>query len=506
MPHFLFYFAVSISIPVLFIHMPMRTGGAGIDARHIVGYRLLELGIVMDQMFLTTGLFGACLLQYILPKRYRVYVLLFASVLFFICVSPPALIYVTGVTAVSYVAGRALEKRRSKWIVGAVTAAMVILFIGIKYSIFWCGTSLIIPMGLSYYSLMVIGYLMEVYRGTVPAEQDFARYALFVSFFPQVVAGPIGRYKELRRQYEEGPSFDLTEIRAGVVMVLVGFFQKMVLADNLLVLVRGICEGEFVGISVVFAMLLYSLVIYFDFGGYSLIAIGGAKMLGVRLMDNFNAPYRAVSIQEFWRRWHISLSSWFRDYVYIPFGGSRNGERRRDANTMLVFILSGAWHGSLAGYLLWGGIHGCYLVAGKRTKAFRDRLFARARQKERFAWLQRTAVYVLVSVAWVPFFAGKLWKTRDLFLRMFAFCPWTMTDGSLMELGLNGPMMVVCALGTIFMFAIDHYNQKADFYRSIAKDHAWIRYGFCILMFCAIILAGAYGTQYYATEFIYGQF
>lgn len=156
--------------------------------------------------------------------------------------------------------------------------------------------------------------------------------------------------------------------------------------------------------------------------------------------------------------------------------------------------------------MLWGGIHGLYLVVGKHTRAFRERLFTKARQKPSFVWLQRTVVYLLVSFAWVPFFAGKLWKTRDLWRRMFAFCPWVLTDGSLMELGLGWPVIVVCLLGTLFVFAIDKYRQKADFYRFIAEEHVWVRFGFYILLFTVVMLAGAYGTGYSQTDFIYGQF
>lgn len=460
----------------------------------------------MNYILWMTGLFVICLSEYIVPRRFRVYLLLLASAVFFICVSPAAFGFWLVVTVLSWLAGKRLERGRSRVLLGTVAAVIVLLLAGIKYSGVWRGTSIAIPLGFSYYSLMVTGYMVDVYRGAVRAERNLVRYALFTGFFAQVVAGPVGRNKELRRQYERGPEFDLTGIRTGFLMLLTGLFQKMVLADNILLLVTGVCEGEFEGIAVVFAMLLYSLVIYFDFGGYSLIAVGGAKMLGVDLMENFNAPYRACSVQEFWRRWHISLSSWFRDYVYIPMGGSRKGSWRRDVNTLIVFVLSGAWHGAAAGYMLWGGIHGLYQVVGKHTKEFRERLFAKARQKASFVWLQRGTVYLLVSFAWVPFFAGKLWKTRDLWGRMFAFCPWALTDGSLLELGVGWPVIVVCLLGTMFVFAIDRYRQKADFYRIIAEEHAWVRFGLYAVLFTAILLAGAYGAGYRETDFIYGQF
>lgn len=468
----------------------------------------------MRNIFLVIILVGICLSMYILPQRFRKYMLLVASIAFFLCVSPAALIYLSAITVVSWFAARLLERNRSgqKIVLGVTVAGIIVLLAGIKYSGLWYSTSIAIPLGLSYYSLMVIGYLVEVYRGKEKAERNFLKYSLFVCFFPQVAAGPIGRSRDLCRQYEEGLHFDPNGIRTGFIMVLTGLFEKVVLADNINRFVMGVLEGGFEGIAVVLAVFLYSLVIYFDFGGYSLIAIGGAKMLGVKLMDNFQAPYRAVTIQEFWRRWHISLSSWFRDYVYIPLGGSRKGNLRRDLNTVIVFVLSGIWHGAAVGYLVWGGIHGLYLVAGKRTQIFRERIFGKMRERESSVglpygvWLRRGAVYILVSFAWIPFLAGSFWKMKEICMRMFAFCPWVLTDGSLMKLGLDGPGMIVCVLGTLLVFAIDKYQEKKNFYESMAKDHVLIRFVYYISIVAMVVLAGAYGTAYQETDFIYGQF
>jgi D-alanyl-lipoteichoic acid acyltransferase DltB (MBOAT superfamily) len=399
-----------------------------------------------------------------------------------------------------------LERKKKRWILGSVVAAMLLLLAGIKYFGLFRSTSISIPLGLSYYSLMVIGYLTEVYRGKEKACDNLLDYTLFVAFFPQVIAGPIGRSKDLLQQYEKELQFDLSQIRAGFLMVLIGFFEKMVLADNINLFVTTVYEGDYEGFAVILAILLYSLVIYFDFAGYSLIAIGCAKMLGVRLMENFNAPYLACSLQEFWRRWHISLSTWLRDYVYIPLGGNRKGTVRRDFNTMVLFVLSGAWHGATAGFVLWGAVHGLFMVIGKRTQTIRQKLVGKFQKKERYIWLQRGLVYLLVSLAWVPFSTGKLWKTILVYKNLFSFNPWVLSDGSLMNAGLNGPTMVVCVLGSLMIFAIDKYQQNKNFYESIAKDNIIIRYGLYLLLFTAILLAGGYGAVYHASDFIYGQF
>jgi D-alanyl-lipoteichoic acid acyltransferase DltB (MBOAT superfamily) len=383
---------------------------------------------------------------------------------------------------------------------------MLLLLAGIKYFGLFSSASFSIPLGLSYYSLMVIGYLTEVYRGKEKACDNLLDYTLFVAFFPQVIAGPIGRSKDLLQQYEKELQFDLDQIRAGFLMVLIGFFEKMVLADNINLFVTAVYEGDYEGFAVILAILLYSLVIYFDFAGYSLIAIGCAKMLGVRLMGNFNAPYLACSLQEFWRRWHISLSTWFRDYVYIPLGGNRKGTVRRDFNTMVLFVLSGAWHGATAGFVLWGAVHGLFMVIGKRTQTIRQRVAGKFQKKERYIWLQRGLVYLLVSLAWVPFSRGELCETVLIYKKIFSFNPWVLSDGSLMNTGLNGPTMAVCVLGSLMIFAIDKYQQNKNFYESIAKDNIIIRYGLYLLLFTAILLAGGYGAVYHASDFIYGQF
>ncbi|MCH5265097.1 MAG: MBOAT family protein [Lachnospiraceae bacterium] len=460
----------------------------------------------MEPIFFVIGLVCACFTMYLLPKPGRKYILLFASILFFLLISPSALLYLAAVTGISFLTGRILEKNHKKWPLAITTTLILLLLAGFKYAGLFSGASFAVPLGLSYYSLMVIGSMVEIYRGTEPAPHSLIDYTLFVCFFPQTVAGPIGRSRDLLRQYREPILFQPAEIEQGFAMVLLGLFEKMVLSDNINLFVTGVCNGTYTGTPVILAMLLYSFVIYFDFGGYSLIAIGGARMLGIRLMDNFNAPYLATSVQDFWRRWHISLSSWFRDYVYIPLGGSRKGSLRRDGNTLLVFILSGAWHGAAAGYLIWGALHGLYLVAGKRSEALRERLFGKLRKKRGFPWVRRILIYLLVSLAWVPFWAGGLRDMGALWQRMFTFPLAGLAGQGLTSLGLNLPTMLVCALGTLLVFFLDMYQQKHTLFHRLTERNGALRLGLYLLLFTVILLAGAYGTAYKPVEFIYGQF
>ncbi len=219
--------------------------------------------------------------------------------------------------------------------------------------------------------------MIDVYRGTVKAEKNFVRYALFVSFFPQLVAGPIERSGNLLGQLEkisdkklsEGP-WSFEKATRGMLLILWGFFMKMVIADRAAVLVNQVfgIYYMFSGVALTLAIVLFAVQIYCDFASYSVIAMGAAKVLGIDLMTNFEAPFFSRSIGEFWRRWHVSLSSWFRDYLYIPLGGGRCSKPRKYLNNMVTFVVSGLWHGASWNYVVWGAIQGLYIVIGDLTR------------------------------------------------------------------------------------------------------------------------------------------
>lgn len=216
---------------------------------------------------------------------------------------------------------------------------------------------IILPVGISFYTFQALGYTMDVYRDEIMAEKHFFQYALFVSFFPQLVAGPIERSKNLLGQLKEEQKFDLETTKEGFLLMLWGFFLKIVITDRIALFVDTVYEDyvTFAGFYLVLATMLFAIQIYCDFYGYSVIAAGAAKILGIHLMENFDAPYFATSITEFWRRWHISLTSWFRDYLYFPLGGGRRGKIRKYFNKMIVFLVSGLWHGADISYMIWGG-------------------------------------------------------------------------------------------------------------------------------------------------------
>lgn len=216
---------------------------------------------------------------------------------------------------------------------------------------------ILLPVGISFFIFQAVGYTIDVYRGDIKAEKNVLRYALFVSFFPQLVAGPIERSENLLTQLRRPTKFNSKKAESGLLTIVYGLFLKIVIADNIARLIDPIFVSikDYNGMQLFYAVVLFAFQIYCDFEGYSLMAIGSAEILGYKLHINFNAPYLALSVKDFWRRWHISLTSWFRDYLYIPLGGSHKGKVRKQFNTMIVFLCSGLWHGAAWKYVAWGG-------------------------------------------------------------------------------------------------------------------------------------------------------
>ena len=232
----------------------------------------------------------------------------------------------------------------------------------------------ILPVGLSFHTFQAMSYTIEVYRGNQKAERHFGIYSLYVMFYPQLVAGPIERPQNVLWQFHKTFPYDAENVKAGLMQMAFGLFKKVVIADRLTILVDYAYTnpGEHNGLTLLVATFFFTFQIYCDFSGYSDIAIGAARVMGFNLMENFRTPYIAQSVSEFWRRWHISLSTWFRDYLYIPLGGNRKGRARQYANLMIVFLASGLWHGSNWTYVIWGGLNGLYQMLA----IWRDRLLS----------------------------------------------------------------------------------------------------------------------------------
>lgn len=275
---------------------------------------------------------------------------------------------------------------------------------------------LLLPVGISFYTFQALGYVIDVYRGKKEAERHFGYYAAFLSFFPLLAAGPIERSNNLLPQIKTPCNFDYELAREGLLMMAWGFFKKSVIADTLAIYSDKIFNNVFSysGFSLVVASLFYTIQIYCDFSGYSDIAIGTARLFGIKLMDNFKSPYFSSSIKEFWGRWHISLSTWFRDYVYIPLGGNRVSKVRHKLNLLITFLVSGLWHGADWTFVVWGGIHGL----GQIVESFFKR-----KNKDQSAWvkaLKIIVVFCFVSIAWVFFRANSFQEAFHFFTHAFA--------------------------------------------------------------------------------------
>lgn len=376
---------------------------------------------------------------------------------------------------------------------------------------------LLLPVGISFYTFQALGYIIDVYRGDVEAEKNFPRYALFVSFFPQLVAGPIERSKNLLKQIREIENINVwnaERITSGAILMLWGLFMKMVIADRAGLLVDNVFENYrmYGSTELILAAIGFSIQIYCDFGSYSTIAIGAARIMGFELMENFNAPYFSRSIRDFWGRWHISLSTWFKDYLYIPLGGNRKGRMRKAVNIMIVFLISGLWHGADWSFVVWGGIHGAYQVTAdllRDTKLKWECILKIKTDCMSWKLLQTLVTFSLTVFAWIFF-------RSDTITDALRFCkrillkptPWLLFNGGIYNLGLDRVEMNILVISIIILFLVDlirfYKSQTIDDF--LFEQNIWFEWFAVILLIVMIFVFGEYGTTFDAKQFIYFQF
>ena len=376
---------------------------------------------------------------FLMAHKYRWLLLLLASCYFYMAFVPIYLGILALTIVIDYFAGIFLEQhegRTKKWILALSIVANVGVLAVFKYyqfifnNISWLAhvldipvqipvLSLLLPIGLSFHTFQAMSYTIEVYRGNQKAERNFGIYSLYVMFYPQLVAGPIERPQNLIHQFYEPKHWDRHRVQSGLLQMVIGIFKKVVIADRLSMVVDEVYGniGEQSGTNLVVAAIFYSFQIYCDFSGYSDVAIGAARVMGFRLMENFNAPYWATSIPEFWRRWHISLSTWFKDYLYITLGGNRVSVPRWYLNIMIIFVLSGLWHGASWNFVIWGALHGLFQLIGLILNRLFPFLAADQRKTWAGIWAYRLLTFFLVTLAWVFFRISnfstiKLWFSR----------------------------------------------------------------------------------------------
>lgn len=490
------------------------------------------------------------LIYYILPGKVRYVWLTAASCYFYMQWNSLYILLLLLCTVITYFGGRLIENQREKRglflkvnpKVSLILCIVINLIILGYYKYFnfmlnclnmvlshfhlnliHTGFDILLPVGISFYTLQALGYLMDIYRGG-HAERNFLKYFLFVSFFPQLVAGPIERSENLLVQLGGAHKLCFDNIKKGVLMIIYGLFLKMVIADRAAILVDTVFGDpkSYPGFYVVVATLFFSIQIYCDFYGYSTIARGSALLMGIRLMENFSAPYYSRSIKEFWSRWHISLSSWFRDYLYIPLGGNRKGTLRTEVNRLIVFAISGFWHGASMGFIFWGFLHGLYQLVGdlkkKGQRFFLDvwnkfmpacmKYTESADKPFSVRLFQRICTLFFAAFAWLFFRAGGLTASFEMMESMFSTNNWTiLLDGSLYNLGVSRNAMIVLLMAIVFLFVTDYQKYKGRDIMVLFFRQGWIFQLLAILaMMFAILLYGCYGEMYDVQQFIYFQF
>ncbi|MCR5254915.1 MAG: MBOAT family protein [Acetatifactor sp.] len=477
---------------------------------------------------------------FVIPRKLRYIWLLVASYYFYMCWNVKYVLLLFGTTAVTYLAALLIEKAGEnvffKKFFAAVSAVCVLGLLGyFKYADFAIDSlnrltlafrgvtpfrvvDVLLPMGISFYVFQALGYCIDVYRGDIKAEKNPLRYALFISFFPQLVAGPIERAGKLMGQLNrihEVDLWDTDRIQKGALTMLYGFFMKMVIADRASVFVNTVFDpetyGNYAGLMYGVAAVLFSIQIYCDFAGYTYIAIGSARVMGVEIMDNFHTPYLSLNIRDFWDRWHISLSKWFRDYLYFPLGGSRKGKIRKYINIFIVFLLSGLWHGAAWHFVLWGAMHGILRIVGEATGKIRAKIYEQLHFKtDTFAtglW-QRACTFFMVTMAWVVFRAESIGQAKDIIKGMFSkYNPWIFFDGSLYTCGLDEKEFHVLIYAVLFMILADVLLYRGKkIAEAFAAQNLWFKWLVFVAGICFIAVFGVYGPQFQASQFIYFQF
>lgn len=466
------------------------------------------------------------LLYRLLPKKYRWAMLLVASYYFYMCWNVKYALLIAFSTVVTYLSGilieRAETKHKKRFVVAISFIVNLAILVFYKYFNFFSESitkvlnvflldinlpilDLLLPVGISFYTFQALSYTMDVFRNEIKAERHLGIYALFVSYFPQLVAGPIERSKNLLPQLRDLRGLNYENLRSGGLLILWGFFKKLVIADKVSILVGTVYENpsSYNGIETFAAVILFSVQIYCDFSGYTDIARGVARLMGIDLMKNFDSPYFSKSITEFWRRWHISLSTWFRDYLYIPLGGNRKGINRTYLNLLIVFVVSGLWHGASINFVIWGLLHGVLIVI--------EKIFPKKTNKnETQDSLSRNTLRVLllniaVIFLWIFFRANTFSDSMVVLRNLFDWNAEDVFNGNLYTLGLSRGEFWLSMFFISTMLIVEYYNSFISGIRELfLKQHFLFRLTFYVVIILTILIFGTYGEE--QKEFIYFQF
>lgn len=484
------------------------------------------------------------LVYFFIPKKMRYIWLLAASYYFYMGWNAKYAILIAFSTVVTYLCGILIEqigfeegkawlrlKRFTLFLGISVNLAILFLFKYLDFAFENLNSllealgfsqidksfDLLLPVGISFYTFQALGYVIDVYRKNISAEYNLFKYALFVSFFPQLVAGPIERSGNLLTQVQNVHKINLwnyERIVKGFMVMMWGFFLKVVIADRAAVVVNEVFDNyyNYGSVELITGVVFFAVQIYCDFASYSTIAIGAANIMGFTLMDNFDTPYFAMSIKEFWRRWHISLTTWFRDYLYIPLGGNRKGKFRKYLNTMIVFLVSGLWHGANWTYVVWGGLHGAYQIIGDLTKKPKEQLCKKLNVKTgafSFKAVKVAVTFFLTLIAWIFFRADTISIAGGYLARIFTHPDlWALTDSTIYNIGLKQQEMNILLISIFIMLLVDilKYKKNIRFENIADNQNFWVRGAIIFALIFTVVIFGAYGYSFDAQQFIYFQF
>ncbi len=472
------------------------------------------------------------ILYFIIPHNKRWILLLIASYYFYMCWKVDYIILIMISTLIDYVCSNKMSKinekpKRKKWLLISIFSNLGILF-GFKYFNFFSQNiqtlfdnyniffempffNILLPVGISFYTFQTLSYTIDVYNNKTTAQKHLGVFAVYVSFFPQLVAGPIERSNHLLPQFFKKHDFNYLRVKAGFQKMLWGFFKKIVIADNLAILVDGVYNNvdNYSGLTLIVATIFFTFQIYCDFSGYSDIAIGTAKVMGFELRENFKRPYFSKSIREFWQRWHITLSTWFRDYVYIPLGGNRTVKWKWYYNLIITFLVSGLWHGANWTFVIWGALHGSFLIFAI--------IFAQPKEKinqfikNRNIFLNKifdvSITFILVAFAWIFFRSNNIndaiYVISNLNFNVTELLNLDELSMQFRGLGLFKEDIIKCMFLILMLCLYSTYERSEDVWKKLQKKPRWIRWSIYYILVYGILFVAPHSN---VNNFIYFQF
>lgn len=503
---------------------------------------------------------------FLFPKKYRWLWLLGASYYFYLSASVKYSVFLIFSTVITYFAALVIERvgkistlpewtkeekkqakkkaaGRQKLILAAVLLVNFGVLFSLKYYNFAASSvanlagvfglelspavlNIAVPVGISFYTFQVTGYLIDVYRTTCSAQKNFLKYALFVSFFPQIMQGPIGRYNDLAPGLYEGHKFDYNRAAFGLQRMVFGFFEKLVIADRLAILVDTVWANyaQFGRLQLLLACFFYAVQIYADFAGYMDIALGCAQIMGIPMAENFDAPYFSKSVPEFWRRWHMTLGSWFKDYLFYPvlrsgwctklakdlkkkFGKTVSGNTTTAIALFFVWMFTGLWHGASWHYVAWGVYYGVLIILSMLLAPLFDWLVAKLhldRSRPSYMLVQGLKTFAIVCVGYILFRSDSMSAAAGMIGAIFRIGTPVTTP---LSMGLDSKDMIVAVVGVLVLFIVDIFRyRKFDLRQWIGQQGLWLRWMIYLVAIFAVLIFGIYGPAYSASSFIYFQF